>query len=65
MSDFILDFADGTVPLATGDCSCDPEILDLLKQLPRQYAEEIKQMLELMLKYGPRSIIELRRQLTG
>ena len=63
MSDFILDFADGTVPLAPKDCSRDPEILDLLKQLPHQYAEEIKQMLELMLKYGPRSIIELRRQL--
>ena len=42
-----------------------PEILDLLKQLPRQYAEEIKQILEIMIKSGPRTVVELRQKLTG
>lgn len=60
-----LNLADGTNPHLLGDCSRDPEILDLLKQLPHQYAEEIKQILEIMIKSGPRTVIELRRQLTG
>ena len=60
-----LNLADGTNPHTIGDCSQDPEIHDLLKQLPHQYAEEIKQILEIMIKSGPRTVIELRRRLTG
>lgn len=60
-----LNLADGTNPHTLGNCSQDPEILDLLKQLPRQYAEEIKQILEIMIKSGPRTVVELRQKLTG
>ena len=60
-----LNLADGTNPHTLGNCSQDPEIHELLKQLPHQYAEEIKQILEIMIKSGPRTVIELRRQLTG
>ena len=60
-----LNLADGTNPHTIGNCSQDPEIHDLLKQLPHQYAEEIKQILEIMIKSGPRTVIELRRRLTG
>ena len=60
-----LNLADGTNPHAFGDCSRNAEILDLLKQVPHQYAEELKQILEIMIKSGPRTVVELRRQRTG
>ena len=60
-----LNLADGTNPHLLGDCSHDPEIIALLKKIPRRYADEVKQMLEFMSTANPRTIIELRRQLTG
>ena len=65
MSDFILDFADETVSQAIGDCSQDPEIFELLKKIPRRYAEEVKQMLTFMSTANPRTLVEMRQQLTG
>ena len=65
MSDFILDFADETVSQAIGDCSQDPEIFELLKKIPRRYAEEVKQMLTFMSTATPRTLVEMRQQLTG
>lgn len=60
-----LNLADGAEPQPFGDCSHDPEIIALLKKIPRRYADEVKQMLEFMSTANPRTIIELRRQLTG
>ena len=60
-----LNLADGTNPHLLGDCSHDPEIIALLKKIPRRYADEVKQMLEFMSTANPRTIIEMRRQLTG
>ena len=65
MSDFILDFADERGHQAFGDCSQDPEIFELLKKIPRRYAEEVKQMLAFMSTANPRTLVELRRQLAG
>ena len=47
-----------------GDCSRDPEILDLLKKIHRRYAGELKQMLEFLSTAKPQRIVEMRRQLT-
>ena len=60
-----LNLADGAEPQPFGDCSHDPEIIALLKKIPRRYADEVKQMLEFMSTANPRTIIEMRRQLTG
>ena len=60
-----LNLADGAEPQPFGDCSHDPEIIALLKKIPRRYADEVKQMLEFMSTTNPRTIIKTRRQLTG
>lgn len=60
-----LNLADGAEPQPLGDCSHDPEIIALLKKIPRRYANEVKQVLEVMSTANPRTIIELRRQLTS
>ena len=65
MSDFILDFADGTLPQVTGDCSRDSEIIDLLKKIPYRYANEVKMLLEFLSSANPRAIIEFRQKLMG
>ena len=60
-----LNLAEGTETQPLGDCSHDPEIIALLKKIPRRYANEVKQVLEVMSTANPRTIIELRRQLTS
>ena len=60
-----LNLADGAEPQPFGDCSHDPEIITLLKKIPRRYADEVKQMLEFMSTASPRDIVEMRRQLTS
>ena len=60
-----LNLADGAEPQPLGDCSHDPEIIALLKKIPRRYADEVKQMLEFMSTASSRDIVEMRRQLTG
>ena len=60
-----LNLADGAAPQQFGDCSHDPEIIALLKKIPRRYADEVKQVLEVMSTTNPRTIIKMRRQLTG
>ena len=60
-----LNLADRAEPQPFGDCSHDPEIIALLKKIPRRYADEVKQMLEFMSTTNPRTIIKIRRQLTG
>ena len=60
-----LNLAEGTETQPLGNCSHDPEIITLLKKIPRRYADEVKQMLEFMSTANPRTIIELRRQLTS
>jgi integrase len=64
LTDF-LNLADGAETQPLGDCSHDPEIIALLKKIPRRYANEVKQVLEVMSTANPRTIIELRRQLTS
>ena len=64
LTDF-LNLADGAEPQPLGDCSHDPENIALLKKIPRRYADEVKQMLEFMSTTNPRTIIKMRRQLTG
>lgn len=58
-----LNLADGAEPQPLGDCSHDPEIIALLKKIPRRYADEVKQVLEVISTANPRTIVELRRQL--
>lgn len=58
-----LNLADGAEPKPFGDCSHDPEIIALLKKIPHRYADEVKQVLEVMSTANPRAIVELRRQL--
>ena len=60
-----LNLADGAEPQPFGDCSHDPEIIALLKKIPRRYADEVKQVLEVMSTASPRDIVEMRRQLTS
>ena len=60
-----LNLANDAVPMKQLDCSRDPEILDLLRQMPRRYAGELKLLLEVMITAPPQAIIGLRRQLTG
>ena len=64
LTDF-LNLADGAEPQPLGDCSHDPEIIALLKKIPRRYADEVKQVLEVMSTASPRDIVEMRRQLTS
>ena len=59
-----LNLADGAEPQPLGNCSHDLEIIALLKKITRRYADEVKQALEVMSTANPRTIIELRRQLT-
>ena len=59
-----LNLADGTNQHLLGDCSRDPEILDLLKKIPRRYASELKMVLDVFSKANTRTIIELRQRLT-
>ena len=60
-----LNLADGAVPMRQWDCSHDPEILDLLKRMPRRYAGELKLLLEVLITAPPQTVVDLRRQLTG
>ena len=60
-----LNLADGAVPMRQWDCSRDPEILDLLKRMPRRYASELKLLLEVLINAPPQTVVDLRRQLTG
>lgn len=60
-----LNLADGAAPQPLGDCSRNPEILDLLKKIPSRYTNELKMLLEFLVNAGPRAIVELRRQLAG
>ena len=60
-----LNLADGAAPQPFGDCSRNPEVLDLLKKIPSRYTNELKMLLEFMSTANPRTIIEMRRQLTG
>ena len=60
-----MNLAARATPQLFGDCSHDPEITALLRKIPRQYADEVKQMLEFMSTASPRVIVEMRRQLTG
>ena len=46
------------------DCSCDPEVVALLKKIPRKYLNELKQLLKYLASADSKSIIELRRKLT-
>ena len=59
-----LNFVDDSVPMGQWDCSHDPEILDLLKRIPRRYAGELKLLLEAMITAPPQTVVGLRRQLT-
>lgn len=60
-----LNLADGAAHQPFGDCSRNPEILDLLKKIPSRYTDELKMLLEFLVNAGPRAIVELRRQLAG
>ena len=60
-----LNLADDTVPMRQWDCSRDPEIIDLLKRMPRRYAGELKLLLEVLITAPPQTVVNLRRQLTG
>ena len=60
-----MNLAARATPQLFGDCSHDQEITALLRKIPRQYADEVKQMLEFMSTASPRVIVEMRRQLTG
>ena len=60
-----LNLADGAVPMRQWDCSHDPEILDLLKRMPRRYAGELKLLLEVLITAPPQTVVDLRRRLTG
>ena len=60
-----LNLTDEDVPQPFGDCSRNPEVLDLLKKIPSRYTDELKMLLEFLGNANPRSIVELRRQLAG
>ena len=60
-----MNLAAKATPQLFGDCSRDPEVIALQRKIPRQYADEVKQMLEFMSTASPRVIVEMRRQLTS
>jgi len=59
-----LNLADDAKAKQLGDCSRDPEIIGLLKRLPRRYAGEVKPLLEFLVSATPAQVVQLRRQLT-
>lgn len=58
-----MNLSERNISVLQGDCSRDPEILDLLKKIPHRYAGELRQFLEVMVTASPQAVVELRRRL--